>query len=117
MKAPYKTTPEQRGRAAAWYVRNRERIATARAVYRVELLTRYGGACECCGEAGLPFLTLDHLNGGGNAEKRAIGRYGNGFLRWLLGQPKRPDLRVLCWNCNMARGLYGACPHEERRDG
>lgn len=31
----------------------------------------------------------------------------------LAGFP--PTYRLLCHNCNMARGLYGTCPHEAER--
>jgi hypothetical protein len=36
-------------------------------------------------------------------------------LFWLKrnGYPK--GFRVLCHNCNSARGLYGYCPHKRRK--
>lgn len=77
---------------------------------RREVLQHYGGKCECCGEFILEFLALDHIEGGGGAHRKKINT-GN-FAWWLKrnGYPK--GYRVLCHNCNMARGIYGYCPHE-----
>src|SRR5947209_13964567 len=36
---------------------------------RTELIARYGGACVCCGEDYAPYLELDHVDGGGLAER------------------------------------------------
>jgi hypothetical protein len=79
---------------------------------RAAVIAKYGGACACCGETRLEFLTIDHINGGG-AEER--GRTGTNFYITLHKAPKRDDLRVLCMNCNWAIGMYGYCPHEQER--
>jgi hypothetical protein len=45
-------------------------------------------------------LTLDHINGDGATQRRAIRKGGGrGFYSWVKrnGYPK--DLQVLCWNC------------------
>lgn len=82
---------------------------------RLAALRHYGGdppTCECCGEKELKFLTLDHINGGGN-KARAEEKHKGGTRQYSLlakaGFP--PGYQVLCWNCNAATGLYGACPH------
>lgn len=78
---------------------------------RREALSRYGGSCACCGESRYEFLALDHINGGGN-------KLRGGNLRneeWARRNGWPPVLRVLCHNCNMARGFYGVCPHELER--
>ena len=64
--------------------------------------------CACCGEARMGFLTVDHINGGGNAHKREIGSKLYSLLR-KSGFPS--GYRILCFNCNIASGLYGRCPH------
>ena len=79
---------------------------------RAETLKVYGGQCACCGEARIEFLVLDHINGGGNAHRREVGRYGGANFYRILRQQGWPlGFRVLCWNCNFAIGHYGYCPH------
>ena len=60
----------------------------------------------------IQFLTLDHVGGNGGVERRSQGHKG-GIYTYLyvqkMGYP--PGYRVLCWNCNVAIGLYGECPH------
>lgn len=77
---------------------------------KTEILEHYGGACECCGENGLWFLTIDHPNGGGRAERQRVGT-GSKFYRWLKSQNLPSGYRVLCFNCNCAIGMHGQCPH------
>lgn len=80
---------------------------------RIEVLTHYGGdpvVCACCGEDNLEFMTIDHINGGGNRHRK---RLGNNMLVYRelrrLGYPA--GYRVLCMNCNHSLGHYGYCPH------
>jgi len=83
-----------------------------------EVISHYSrgrNRCECCGESHIEFLTLDHVNGDGNKHRREIKRAsGQPFYRWLKqnGFPNDPPLRVLCHNCNTAKGVYGKCPHD-----
>jgi hypothetical protein len=83
------------------------------------VLAAYGGKCECCGESAREFLAVDHKFGGGNqhrAELRKTGiGGGTGFYRWLISNGFPDSFRLLCHNCNQARGLYGYCPHERSR--
>lgn len=70
--------------------------------------------CACCGEFLIPFLVLDHSQGGGNTARKAEGhRGGTAQYARLLKDGFPEGYQVLCWNCNAARGLYGQCPHEE----
>lgn len=55
------------------------------------------------------FLGIDHIHGGGNAE-RAL-NFGYAFYLKLYKAERRDDLQVLCHNCNFAKGMYGLCPH------
>jgi hypothetical protein len=83
---------------------------------RLGLIYHYGGEatrCACCGEGGIAFLTLDHVaKNGGEHRRRLTGHQGT--YRQLIADGYPSGIQVLCYNCNMARGLYGACPH--RRD-
>lgn len=84
-----------------------------------EAIEAYGGCCSCCGEGHIEFLTLDHVDGDGARQRKALkgetrGRVqGTEFYRWLKrqGWPQEPRLRVLCANCNLSTGWYGYCPH------
>lgn len=98
------------------YLQNKERhnlLGRARhATIKLLVLIRYSADpphCACCKAETLAFLGLDHIEGGGTAHKRAI---GENIYRHLVRLGKQPGLRVLCHNCNFARGLYGRCPHE-----
>lgn len=78
----------------------------------------YGGKCKCCGESRYEFLTIDHINNDGmQYRQKSVGyrRAGTGFYRWIIANGFPMDLRLLCMNCNFARGRYGYCPHEKER--
>lgn len=92
--------------------KEREKNARARARRRAAVLLAYGGKCECCGEAEPKFLQLDHINGGGVADRRSgITCFTLDAIR--LGFPK-DKYRLLCANCNVGRHINGGiCPHQE----
>jgi hypothetical protein len=105
----------QRQRHHKWYVHHKE-LSNARSAanlrkIREETLAAYGGKCECCGEDHYEFLAIDHINGGGNKHRRAIGT-SISMARWLRDSGYPDGFRILCHNCNMAIGFYGRCPHQ-----
>lgn len=76
----------------------------------------YGGKCTCCGENEIHFLTVEHKT----PEALDRHRYPNGrrrtawqLLRLIAKEGFPDDITILCFNCNMARGFYGFCPHQE----
>lgn len=76
-----------------------------------EVFEAYGGyKCACCGEPIREFLTIDHVNGDGAAHRRKIGSAA--IYRWLKREGFPDGYQVLCMNCNWAKGVFGACPHE-----
>lgn len=80
---------------------------------RKETFEAYGGAkCRCCGEAERRFLTIDHINNDGAKERREMNNRG-GYASYarLRARGFPGGYQVLCFNCNMAKGHYGACPH------
>lgn len=89
---------------------------------RQKVIEAYGGLCVCCGEHRKEFLQLDHKNNDGAAERREMSRCENdGNLTYRLyrklkktGFPK-DRYQLLCSNCNLAKGIYGECPHERER--
>lgn len=69
--------------------------------------------CACCGESHLEFLTLDHIADRRSSETRVGGnRFGTHLYAWLIRMNFPAGFRVLCFNCNCARGTRGFCPHE-----
>lgn len=91
----------------------RKANSTERNKLRLEILTRYSlngkFGCQCCGESRIEFLTLDHINGGGNKERK---KYPATMLFRKLRRESYPSgYRTLCYNCNCSYGKYGYCPH------
>jgi len=79
---------------------------------RDEIIKEYGGKCGCCGEKRVEFLSIDHINGGGTKHRKILGG-GTAFFQYLRENNYPKDkYRILCMNCNWARGRYGYCPHE-----
>lgn len=84
---------------------------------KIDAFNAYGGAicaCKNCPERLNPrveFLTIDHINGGGNRHRSLVG-HGAKFYRWLRDNNYPPGYRVLCMNCNWGSRLLGECPHE-----
>lgn len=75
---------------------------------RLLALTAYGGKCACCGEDRIEFLAIDHIDGGGRIHRKEINM---DITFWLKKHNYPPGFQVLCHNCNLAKGFYGACPH------
>lgn len=81
---------------------------------KADVIEGYGGACRCCGEAEPQFMTLDHIDGGGSAHKKAVN--GNQMIYSFLRANNYPSgYQLLCFNCNSAKGAFGMCPHERDR--
>ena len=79
---------------------------------RDEILDHYGAFCDCCGEDHREFLTIDHINGGGNQHRKKFGWNQWQFYRWIKREEFPFSLRILCLNCNSSLGWRGMCPHD-----
>lgn len=84
-----------------------------------EVLTYYSKGnieCICCGENIIGFLTIDHINGGGNKHRRDLGMKnvaGVNFYSWLKRNDFPTGYQVMCFNCNCGRSrVRGECPHK-----
>jgi hypothetical protein len=98
----------------------REKLRNISKKIRLNVLIHYSGntpKCACCGENNIEFLSIDHINGGGNKHRSEIfknykfPRSGTGFYRWLIKNDFPKGFRILCMNCNHSLGHYGYCPH------
>lgn len=118
---PVRSTSEaKRGRLLKAFVsagdgssvdRARTRDYQSNLALKAEFVAAYGGRCGCCGETEPIFLTLEHMHGGGLAERRTIGSAG--ILRRLRAEGwPQGDYRVLCMNCNIATKFARTCPHQ-----
>lgn len=102
-----------------WRIKNREYLQNKKREYRkrirLEGIAIYGGQCVCCGESQAEFLTLDHINGRTEIDKRINGSKVTGQAMWMrlkkLGWPK-DNYQLMCFNCNCAKAIYGECPHQ-----
>jgi len=103
-----------------WKKKNKDKTAAiARRCYaklRSEIFSHYGNKCVCCGESQEKFLTIDHKDNNGGRWRRENPGHKNGHRLhlWIKRHHYPKNLQLLCWNCNVAKGLYGKCPH---RDG
>jgi len=83
---------------------------------RYEVLSHYSEQtpfCRCCGESEIKFLSIDHIHGGGSEHREEI--RGASMYRWLKRHGYPEGYQVLCHNCNQAKGFYGICPHQEKK--
>jgi hypothetical protein len=73
---------------------------------RRNVFRRYGEMCACCGTT--EDLTIDHINGGGNKHREAIGlgarAAGIPFYRWLYRMYFPAGYQTLCRRCNTSKG-------------
>lgn len=114
-----KARTSSRKSALAYYHRHREERKIAHRNYEArikrQVFEKYGGyKCACCGEERKPFLTIDHINGGGTKHRRNTGGGGKFTYMWIHRNKYPPGFRVLCFNCNSGRAQNkNICPHEE----
>jgi hypothetical protein len=101
----------------AWQRRNPEKVAImakrARRKLKEIIFKHYGSKCACCGESQYEFLTIDHINGGGNKDRRKISKMRGSFF-WIKQNNYPDDLQILCANCNTAKAYHGICPHQKQ---
>lgn len=75
----------------------------------------YGWICNCCGETGRTFLTIDHVNNDGHKQKSKNGVRLSGMHLYLViikeGFPNK--YQILCMNCNWSKRMNnGMCEHK-----
>jgi hypothetical protein len=100
---------------------NRKKDIIRRRNRKQRILKHYGDRCACCGLEQYEFLCIDHIEGGGNEHRRSLqmsktrcGSSSTGFYKWLEKNNYPEGFQVLCHNCNMAKSIYGICPHQQK---
>ena len=74
---------------------------------RTLVIEHYGKKCACCGESHIEFLTIDHINGGGNRLRKSLKSYTSYYEYYRILKENYPaDIQVLCMNCNFAKREY-----------
>ena len=111
----YRAIPKNRDKhrkiSRDWARKNKVRTRAYTRERRLKCLLSYSNnkvECNCCGESTLEFMSIDHINGGGYKHKKSI---GGDMYGWLIRNNFPKGFQVLCHNCNLAKGFYGACPH------
>lgn len=97
-----------------WREKERLRSIEKNRDEKLRVLEAYGKECACCGETEILFLTIDHIDGNGNEQRRQLGiPGGNAFYRFLRKAGYPQGYQVLCFNCNAGKHLNnGICPHK-----
>ncbi len=83
--------------------------------HKIDIISHYSCGtmvCVCCGEDNIDFLSIDHINGGGNKHRRIVlGHEGSGssFHLWLIRNGFPEGYQVLCLSCNASKGATNKC--------
>lgn len=101
-----KLNPEKcRAYKAKYRKQNRETVRASCVLARIRLrekfFSMYGDHCDECGVDKRVVLTIDHVGGGGNAERRSLGSPTSNFnvYKKATRRLNRKRYRTLCFNC------------------
>lgn len=126
-KEGYELPYGQRPQRKAWYEKNKEKRREYNKEYREknkETLTQkkyeylvkvkkegieeYGGKCHKCGETDFDSLTMHHINGKTDIDKKHGGRWvtGKKMFQYLksLNWPQ-DNYELLCWDCHLSHHI------------
>lgn len=97
--------------------RQQQREAQTRSKQRIKVkaIEHYSQgtmACACCGEDELDFLCFDHVDNDGADHRRTN---STPIYLYLHSRGFPAGYQILCYNCNCAKGFFGICPHERKR--
>ena len=70
-----------------------------------EIFELLGNKCANCGFNDVDCLQIDHVNGGGNQERKRFRRHQEQYLTHVLKQIQNgsKDYQLLCANCNIKK--------------
>lgn len=99
------------------YLNEQNRINNKRRHYeaKIKVLYYYSNGtmkCQCpgCEVSHIEFLSIDHVNGGGQKDRESF-KGARTFYEYLVKNNYPEGLLTLCYNCNLAKGFFGQCPH------
>ena len=117
MKKDHRQFRYQRQNRERVYAYNAKWQREKRAVYRESVVSGYGHACICCGEAETLFLEIHHPNGDGKADRERHGGNSMLFYKWLIKEDFPGNYELLCANCHRAihQSKDGVCPHKKNQ--
>jgi len=102
-------------KAKEYYLKHKDKIKLLHAQRllerKIEVFKHYSKnqmKCVCCGETEIKFLTLDNIND----KERKHPKRTITFYNWIIRNKYPEGFQVLCFNCNIAKNLYGKCPHQ-----
>jgi hypothetical protein len=105
-------------RSKAYYQENKQKLSSNHKQrlldQKSQVIEAYGGKCNCCGETGPKFLSIDHIFNDGS-KVRSIEGKGSMVYYYLIKHnfPKERH-QLLCMNCNFGKHMNGGiCPHKE----
>ncbi len=78
-------------------------------------LDKYGNKCVCCGETEYIFLTLDHINGGGNKHRKELKLNATRMYQYAVKNYNPKQFQILCMNCQYGTRFGKICPHQSRK--
>lgn len=83
---------------------------------KLDVIEGYGGKCNCCGIKIWQFLSIDHVEERGVDERKRLGKKLNSasLYRKIIKEGFPSRYQILCYNCNMALGFFGYCPHRPK---
>jgi hypothetical protein len=104
---------EMKVKAKAHYLANHENILSGYRERAKELKTEVLGfysksdlpKCVRCGIDDLDVLCIDHVDGGGNTQRKSIGMKSKSFYRWLKRNKFPEGYQTLCANCNLKKKI------------
>jgi len=80
-----------------WGIKKANERRVYNQLYRQEIIKKLGGKCVRCGIDDIRVLQVDHINGGGNKEKR---NFTNNQIRKMIMNDNGSKYQLLCANCN-----------------
>lgn len=106
---PSKNPEVHRRNVRKYYQRHKEQIYKRRndqrkervRRFRKEILELLGNKCEVCNESDWRCLQIDHVNGGGNQERKKLYNLDSRY-KYMLEKIRNgsKDYQILCSNCN-----------------
>ena len=101
---PYSNPQKQRDFQKNWIATKRSKDRDSQRRYwkkiRKQVIDKLGGRCINCGCDNPDALEINHINGGGNEDKRINGNGKQFYLHILNGTRKTDDLEMTCIVCN-----------------